>query len=69
MFLIDVESYMYIISNAELQGVVCAINAASHLIYMYLKIFVLLYADDTVILAESLPTWFGHLRIDFSAFH
>ena len=51
VFLNDLESFLS--SNPELQGVECVTNAANNMIYMYLKIFVLLYADDTVILAES----------------
>ena len=51
VFLNDLESFLS--SNPELQGVDCVTNAANHMIYMSLKIFVLLYADDTVILAES----------------
>ena len=51
VFINDLESFLS--SNAELQGVDCVTNAASNMIYMYLKIFALLYADDTVILAES----------------
>ena len=51
VFLNDLESFLS--SNAELQGVACLTNAVSNMIYMYLKLFVLLYADDTVILAES----------------
>ena len=51
VFLNDLESFLS--SNAELKGVACVTNAASNMIYMYLKIFVLLYADYTVILAES----------------
>ena len=51
VFLNDLESFLS--SNPELQGVECITNAANNMIYMYLKIFVLLYADDTVIVAES----------------
>ena len=51
VFLNDLESFLS--SNPELQGVDCVTNAANNMIYMNLKIFVLLYADDTVILAES----------------
>ena len=51
VFLNDLESFLS--SNPELQGVDCVTNAANNMINMSLKIFVLLYDDDTVIFAES----------------
>ena len=51
VFLNDLESFLS--SNPELQGFDCVTNAANNVIYMYLKIVVLLYADDTLILEES----------------
>ena len=51
VFLNDLE--LFLSNNGNLQGVDCTSNAAGNMIYMYLKIFVLLYADDTVILSES----------------
>ena len=51
IFLNDLEDFLC--ENGNLTGVSCASNDVNDVMFMYLKVFVLLYADDTVIIAES----------------
>ena len=39
--------------NGNINGVFCASDNVNDTLYIFLKVFVLLYADDTVIIAES----------------
>ena len=51
IFLNDLEDFLC--ENGNLTGVSSASNDVNDVMFMYLKAFVLLYADDTVIIAES----------------
>lgn len=51
VFLNDLESYLS--SNNIYSGVECISQVIQNNMFIFLKLFVLLYADDTVILAES----------------
>ena len=51
IFLNDLEDFLR--QNGNINGVFCASDNVNDTMYIFLKVFVLLYADDTVIIAES----------------
>ena len=50
-FLNDLNDYFR--SSTNLQGVNCASHPLDNQMFLFLKLFVLLYADDTVIVSET----------------
>ena len=48
LYLSDLEAYLH---QNKVPGITCETDSDD--LYIYLKIFILLYADDTVILSES----------------
>ena len=51
IFLNDLEEFLC--QHGNINGVSCESDNVNDTLYMFLKVFVLLYADDTVIIAES----------------
>ena len=51
IFLNDLEDFLC--QNGNINGVSCASDNVNDTLYIFLKVFVLLYADDTVIIAKS----------------
>lgn len=64
MYLNDLEEYLHV---NNVRGLTCLSNKIRKDLNLYLSLFVLLYADDTILLSEN-PEEFQYLLNTFSEY-